>query len=45
MLEDKRTEFANLFREFVNSYLPSPDGRDHIRRYPEERKDLHRLCS
>jgi 5-methylcytosine-specific restriction enzyme B len=39
MLKQKRAGFSALFKEFVDSYLPTSDGRDHIRRYAEERKE------
>ena len=39
MLKQKRAEFSSLFKEFVDAYLPTPDGRDHIKRYAEERKE------
>jgi len=37
MLESKRAEFVDLFREFASSYPSTPDGMHHIDAYEEQR--------
>ncbi len=39
MLADKKAEFVVSFREFVRSYLPTPEGQDHVDRYAKERAE------
>ena len=38
MLTEKRAEFIKLFREFADSYPPTPQGEDHLRHYEVERE-------
>ena len=40
LTKEKRFEFLKLFREFADSYLPSPDGLKHIASY-----DLSRVLA
>jgi hypothetical protein len=40
LTKEKRVEFLKLFREFSDSYLPSPDGLKHIASY-----DLSRVLA
>ena len=42
MLAEKRAEFIELFREFIDSYPPTPQGEDHLRHYEEEREEGRR---
>jgi 5-methylcytosine-specific restriction protein B len=35
--DPKKTEFLELFRQFVEGYLSRPDGRTHLARYEEGR--------
>jgi 5-methylcytosine-specific restriction protein B len=37
MLESKRVEFVDLFREFASSYPSTSDGMHHIKAYEEQR--------
>jgi 5-methylcytosine-specific restriction protein B len=42
MIENKRTEFARLFREFIDSYPSTPDGERHVAAYKEQRREGRR---
>ena len=42
MLAEKRAEFIKLFREFADSYPPTPQGEYHLRHYEEEREQGRR---
>jgi len=42
VLAEKRAEFIELFREFIDSYPPTPQGEDHLRHYEEEREEGRR---
>jgi len=37
MLESKRAEFVELFREFANSYPSTAEGMLHLKAYEEQR--------
>ncbi|MGC9514355.1 McrB family protein [Methanocrinis sp.] len=39
MLAEKKAEFAGLFREFVDSYPPTSQGRSHLLHYGKEREE------
>jgi hypothetical protein len=42
VLAEKRAEFIELFRKFIDSYPPTPQGEDHLRHYEEEREEGRR---
>ncbi|MCR3883106.1 MAG: hypothetical protein NUK54_01880, partial [Methanothrix sp.] len=41
-MAEKRAEFIKLFREFADSYPPTPQGEYHLRHYEEEREQGRR---